>query len=194
MDNRTSQLIRFFVEKFPGCGRAQIVKSLYLADLEARRCLGRAITSLNYIVYDGGPFDSDILAELDRMESGGLLKVDRRAENGMVLLRYLPTEGKCPNTFSEEEDYILTHVAEVIRSAVASSSLDDLIAQSKPMTDARQRDGFGCRLRMELVDNEAIIPGLELTKILQSMRDLAAGKGRPLKEIMAAIRDKVPSA
>lgn len=179
-------LIGFLLERNPGCRHGQLVKSLYLADLEARRCLGRPFTALNYIVYDGGPFDSDILSELKEMEQLGLLKVEQ--DGGAH--RYFVAGHSIPTSFSKEERYVLDHVAELVRAAAAAGTLDGLVAQSRPMLDAAQRIGVGHRLRMESVDNEAIVPGLELEKVLRAMQEQEAGQGRPLAEVMAELRAK----
>lgn len=185
MGEKLRRLIGFLLERNPGCGHGQLFESLYLADLEARRCLGRPLTALNYMVHDGSPFDSDVLGELDEMESQGLLKVEGEAEQ-----RYFVAGPVILTAFSKEERYVLDHVAEAIRAAVANGGLDDLVAQSRPMLDAAQRNGLGHRLRMESVDNEAIVPGLELEKVLRAMQEQAAGQGRPLDEVMVELRAK----
>jgi hypothetical protein len=56
------------------------------------------------------------------------------------------------------------------------------------MIDAKERDAFSRRLRMELVDNEARIPGIELERILLAIEQLDKGQGRPLKEVVASVR------
>jgi len=179
-------LIGFLLERNLGCRHDQLLKSVYLADLEARRCLGRPFTALSYTVYDGGPFDSDILSELKEMEQLGLLKVEQDGGGQ----RYFVVGHAAPTSFSKEDRYVLDHVAEAIRAATANGTLDGLVAQSRPMLDAAQRNGLGQRLRMESVDNEAILPGLELEKVLRAVQEQDAGQGRPLGEVMAELRAK----
>lgn len=63
--------------------------------------------------------------------------------------------------------------------------LDDIVCQTKPMEDAKERNALGCQLRMELVDNEARIPGLELEQVIESVEELDRGKGRRFQDILA---------
>jgi hypothetical protein len=73
MNSQVAQLIRYFVQRIPGVGRAQIVKLLYLADHEARRYLGRPMTCLRYRWGDFGPFDPEILRQIKRLADRGVL-------------------------------------------------------------------------------------------------------------------------
>ena len=41
---------------------------------------------------------------------------------------------------------------------------------------------------MELVDNEARIPGIELEKVIESIDQLDQGQGRPFGEVLAKAR------
>ncbi len=189
MNNPVSQAIRYLVEQVPGVGRTQIVKFLYLADLEARRALGRPLSDLDYIFYNHGPFDSRILSWLDRMEAGGEITTEQVCRFGAVAYCYRTTDKPVPKAFSTGELLILNQVVEMIKNKSLQQVLEDIVYQTKPMRDAIDREAFGHRLRMDLVDNEARIPGLEIEKVLKSIQELDEGKSRPMEEIMAELGD-----
>lgn len=93
MLSRSAQLIRYLVESVAGAGRTQIVKFLYLADLESRRHLGRPLSTFDYIWYDYGPFDSEILSQLDQLCHKGYLKTDCVCYSGdKYAYRYFATD------------------------------------------------------------------------------------------------------
>src|SRR5262245_28563618 len=108
--NHVAQMIRFFVERVPGAGRTQIVKFLYLADVESRRYLGRPISNLNYIWYDYGPFDKEILSQLDQLCDHGFVKGEKTFYPGGTGYRYNPGTAVQFN-FSNEELAILNFTA-----------------------------------------------------------------------------------
>jgi hypothetical protein len=63
--------------------------------------------------------------------------------------------------------------------------LNDVVSQTRPMLDVQKR---GQRLRMDLVNNEERIPGMELEKVIQGMEQIERGEGRTLGEVMAELR------
>src|ERR1700733_7707898 len=74
--NRLRELIRYIVEHRPGCGRTMMVKYLYLADLGSRRFLGRPLSPLQYRLDFHGPFDPEIVRELDQAVADGSLRLE----------------------------------------------------------------------------------------------------------------------
>jgi hypothetical protein len=189
MTSRVAQMIRFFVERVPGAGRTQIVKFLYLADVESRRYLGRPISDLDYIWYDHGPFDSEILSQLDQLCDLGLIAGEKVCYPGRKAgYRYNATKTPVQFDFSKEERAILDYVAATYCSTPLQVLLEDVVYQTKPMLDAKEREAEGGRLRMELVDNEYRIPGMELERITGAIEDLDNGRGKPLREVVASLK------
>jgi hypothetical protein len=187
--NRVAQMIRFFVERIPNTGRTQIVKFLYLADLESRSHLGRPISDLDYIWYDFGPFDSEILSQLDQLCWQGLITEEKvRYPNGKAGSRYHATETPVELDFSKEQRAILDYIVSTYGATPLQTLLDDVVYQTRPMIDAKEREALYCRLRMELVDNESRKPGLELERITRAIEDLDNGRGKSLREVVANAR------
>src|SRR5262249_59025770 len=77
MADRVADLIKYFVRRVPGAGRTQIVKFLYLADLEAHRYLGRPISDLVYHWDEHGPFDRRVLDSLDYLRNHGFIEEEQ---------------------------------------------------------------------------------------------------------------------
>jgi hypothetical protein len=181
-----AELIQFFVRHVPGAGRTQIVKFLYLADLEARRYLGKPLTSLDYIWYDFGPFDSEILAELDQLSSRGVIQGEPVLyPDGKAGYRYLPGDSVGADALSREEAAIADYVVCTYGNTRLRPLLEEVVYQTRPMLDAKQRGAFGGRLDMGLVDNERRFPGVELGTVLRAIEDVDSGRGRPLREVRA---------
>jgi len=185
--NRVAQMIRFFVERVPGAGRTQIVKFLYLADVESRRYLGRPISDLDYIWYDYGPFNKEILSQLDQLCDQGVITGEKVLYPGGAGYRYNPAT-PVQFKFSREELAILDFTAAIYGSTPLQALLEEIVYQSQPMLDAKNREARGGRLRMELVDNEKRMPGMELERITDAIKDLDSGRGRPLREVVASLK------
>jgi hypothetical protein len=131
MPDRVAPLIQFFVSKVPGAGRTQLFKFLYLADLEARRHLGRPLTDLDYIWYDYGPFDSAIYAQLDSLMADGSLTEELvEYPNGWRARRYSAGEKATTPSLSKEEKAIGEFVAATYGRAALQTLLDDVVYQT----------------------------------------------------------------
>ena len=184
-----AELIKYFVEHVPGAGRTQIVKLLYLADHEARRYLGRPLTDLQYQWYQFGPFDKRILLELERLRDQGFVEEERVTFfSGSEGYRYKNAPRPMPLSVPTEEAAILNYVAVEFGSTPLRDLLEDVVYQTTPMVDAKDRNAFGQPLRMELVDNQCRMPGLELDRVWRSVEQLNRGEGRPFREVMDELR------
>src|SRR5688500_5837287 len=102
MHANVSDLIRFFVHHVPGTGRTQIVKFLYLADLESRRHLGRPLSDLRYIWYHYGPFAQEIYEHLDVLCERNVITVEQVVypPDGKTGYRYSPANDDFHGPFS----------------------------------------------------------------------------------------------
>ncbi len=186
MPNNVTKLITYLLDRLPNAGRTQVVKFLYLVDFEARRCLGKPVTALNYVLDNHGPFDPAILSALDTMEALGQIAVERYQYLGNTCYTYEAT-GKAPRgAYTPAEDAILSHVVRIIQRNPLKKVLD-MVYATKPIVDARKRNARGQPLRMTLVNNEARMPGLELERILASIKELDKTGGKSLEKFLAAM-------
>lgn len=189
MPTHLSQLVRFFVERVSGAGRTAIVKLLYMADHESRRFLGKPISDLRYRWDQFGPFDPRILDELDQLRDQGFVEEDRVLfYDGNQGYRYKSTSRHVSFDFNDEQSAILNYVAVQFGCMPLRELLEDVVYETEPMRDAKKRDAFGKPLNMQLVDNQARVPGLELDRVLRSVSQLDQGLGRPLREVMDELR------
>src|SRR5713101_4784486 len=70
--SRNAQVLRYLLQVAPGIGHTKLAKFAYLADLVARKYLGRAISTFVYVYDQHGPFDSPrffkAISELKRLD------------------------------------------------------------------------------------------------------------------------------
>jgi hypothetical protein len=184
MPSRVAQLIRFFVDRVPGAGRTRLVKSLYMADHEARRYLGHPLTDLVYRWDEHGPFDPEILRQLDHMQAAGYMNQEIKHAAGTT--HYMNTSAETPSfcPLKRDEMAILEYVVNSYASMILDDLLEEIVYQTRPMTSAEK---LGDRLKMELVDREQRIPGLELERMLEAAEELKAGKVISLEKLLAEI-------
>ena len=69
--SRNAQVLRYLLEVAPGVGRIKLVKYAYLADCEAYRYLGRAISNFRYRFDKHGPFDRAFFDTKDELVREG---------------------------------------------------------------------------------------------------------------------------
>src|SRR5205823_3317454 len=143
----------------------------------------------DYLLCDHGPFHPRILEQLDLMDVAGLIATERFAYRGNLAYSY-KRHKKTPKVhFSEEKELILDHVAELVRKHSLTELLK-IVDETEPVVHARNRSAVGRPLKMTVVDNQRRIPGLEIERVLKSMKDLYDGKGRELEEVLADLAKK----
>lgn len=186
MSRPTAELIHALVQRVPNAGPARIIQLLYLVDLEAHRYLGQPLTPLTYVWHTHGPFDSDVLALLDVLSAQGRLDETKAVlANGKTRFRYKAAATLPPGeTLRPAELVLVNFVASKYGKKKLADLLDD-VYQTPPMERARQAGRRGALLKMEMVNNEARIPGAELETVLRSIDQLETGQGRSLQEIRA---------
>ena len=179
MPNTVARLIRYFVERYPGAGRTRIVKFLYMADHEARRYLGRPLTDLRYRWDHHGPFDAEIQRQLNSLGFNGYIKEEKH-EREYVWYNYFATDIALPCPLKKEELTIVEHVIQSYTSLKLDVLLEEIVYQTRPMLEATTR---GELLDMDLVNNEARVPGLELERMIGAFEELASGGGTPFEDV-----------
>jgi hypothetical protein len=183
MSVKITDLIAYLLDKVPSAGRTQVVKFCYLADVEARKCLGKPLTNCNYVLYRHGPFDHEIINKLDWMDARGEVSTEEYSYRGNLAYAYRKNKKTPKVHFSPEREHILQHVAEIVRKNSLTELLR-IVYDTEPVVDAKKR-GPRPLLRMHLVDNERRIPGLEIERVLKSLND--QDEGRDMEEVFAEL-------
>jgi hypothetical protein len=179
-----ASLIYYFIKLVPKAGRTQLVKFLYLTDLEARRHLGRPLTALQYYWHDHGPFDRHILARLDHLEREGFVKgtwID--FPGGKRGCQYTAERDFPAAPLGVDERAIVDFVAQAYGAEALCNLLEEVVYQTLPMKDAKKRGAREELLRMELVDNDAIKRGEGIERIRRAVDELERGGGRLLDDV-----------
>lgn len=182
-------VVWYLIDHVPGAGRSQVVKLLYLVDLESRRYLGRPLSNAGYTWCEQGPFDKCIHDALEALcAQGRIEKSDVPFPNETVAYRYHCVYTPQSWPLADEELAILNLVVNRYGSMELRDLLDDVVYQTRPLVEAFRHQAYGQPLQMDLVDEEARVPGLELERVWRSYRELNASAGRPLQEVMDALR------
>lgn len=150
--SKNAQMVKFFTARSQhGIGRTKLFKLAYLADLEARKLMGRPISSFAYHWHNHGPFDSEVYAAIDELTAAGLAHTQIvNHGGGYVEKRLIDDDGVSQFDFSAAEAEILEYVAARFMAVPLRDLLDNVVYESRPMKAVKER---GEPLPMEIVDN-----------------------------------------
>lgn len=180
------KLILYFVDRLPRSGRTQIVKYVYLADLESRRHRGRSLTGLKWQKHNHDPFDPQILSALESLTASGDVSEEQvEFPDGKRGWLY-STESTPGIEFSDSDQAILDLVVKQYGDMTLRQLLDDVVYESEPMKNAADRRP----LDMSCVNDEAAIPGISLDEAWAGFRDAQAGRTVTLDSAMRTAGDK----
>ena len=184
--SRNAQVLRYLLQVAPGIGHTKLAKFAYLADLEARRYLGKPISQLSYVFAQHGPFDpSGFFGALTELKSQGFVTENQIPCGQYVGFEVLPTERAVEFDFSTAESEVLRYVATTFLAKTARDLCDDIVYKTEPMMDAVP----GQPLPMDQVNGT---PGANLTfnleRMLQGEASAAAGRTRPWAEVRDEFR------
>jgi len=149
---KTYKLLYFIVKNFKKNfkhlpNRTELIKLLYLADLEYYKNYGKKYSELKYIYYKRGPWTSQFHQLLEYMKDEEIIETKNKTENGEIFFIYSITN-KLPRHDVNLEDDIntimlnnlfiysesnLTQILEVVYTTepMISTKRDDLIDFSK---------------------------------------------------------------
>lgn len=186
--SKNQQALRLVLEECgQSLGRTRLQKALFLADYEARRRLGRPITTYEYKFWHQGPFTQQISEDVESLEALGLAK-----EHLSLLTRwgrpshYYSVHGHPPNTsLDASEAVILTAAAR--RCSQGRQRIDALLRDiyATPPMEWAQRHGRGVRIPMEMFNEDAPEAiGVNLERIERSEREFAEGRGEDLRGVL----------
>lgn len=174
---RNAQVLRYLIQVVPGIGPHRLAQFTYLADVEARRYLGRPISDLEYVSTQRGPFDANGFAEARKeLETLGLVRENQIPCGRYVVAELLPTNTPVEFTFGAAEAEVLRYVATTFLSGSTRELSDDIVYGTEPMVDAEP----GKPLPMHRANGT---PGADLTfsleRMLRGEASAAAGRTRP---------------
>jgi len=188
--SREEQLVAFFVNACPEpVGRTRLMKLLYLADYEARRYLGRPVSSIPYIWYDHGPFDQQLYGWLDHLRAEGLIRDEEVVyPSGNAGHIYTPNEAPPAHDLSPDEVEILSYVCREYSQVGLRELLDDIVYQTEPMLDAKEKNARGEKLNMDLVNNlKSRAFAVPYEELLARSRQVRAGNVIPHSAAMTRL-------
>lgn len=186
--SRNAQVLRYLLQVAPGIGHTKLAKYAYLADLEARKYLGRPISSFKYFFDRHGPFDSGgFFAALEELKTLGFVTESEIPCGQYAGFEMLPTSLATEFDFSRAEAEVLGYVAATYLSKTARDLCDDIVYKTEPMLKAKA----GRALPMDMVNRvRGDQLGFNLERMLAGEASVAAGRTRPLAELMDELRSR----
>lgn len=174
---RSAQVLRYLLQVASGVGRHRLAQYVYLADVEARRYLGRPISDLEYGFTARGPFDANGFAEaMNELESLGLVRENQIPCGEYMSSELVPTGSPVEFSFTATEAEVLRYVATTFLSTSMRDFIDDVVYATEPMVDAEP----GRPLPMDRANGS---PGADLTfsleRVLRGEASALAGRTRP---------------
>jgi hypothetical protein len=189
--SREQELVAYFVNHCDDgqLGRTRLMKLLYLADYEARRYLGRPISSIPYVWHHYGPYDSRLNDWTSELESRDVLVEERVIyPSGKAGYVYHRGPRMVTPSFTPAESEILAYVCKEYSRIELKGLLEDVVYETEPMVDAKDRNGRGEPLNMALVDNAKREEfGLPFEELLERSRRVRAGEYLPHAEAMMLV-------
>jgi len=187
---KTVRTIKYILEQLGTTGTTQLLKLVYLADLNARSLLGRPISGLNYHYGKHGPFDKRFYQAVEELEERGCIARKTRwwpgKEKKEIADTGVDNEGLA--RFSDRLSPGEKHVLDYVLQRFGRMDLPDLLAHvydTKPMKAASK----GHPLHMEVVDGEARDEiGFDIEEVLAAKRRAEEGKTRKASEFFASLR------
>jgi len=184
--SRNGQVLRYLLQVASGIGHTKLAKFAYLADLEARKYLGRPISEFVYVYDQHGPFDSTgFFAALEELKGSGLVTENQVPCGQYVGYEMFPTGSVVEFEFSRAESEVLRYVAETYLSKTARDLCDDVVYKTEPMQGAK----VGKPLPMDKLNRDPKDKlGFSVERMLAGEASAAAGRTRPLAEVMDELR------
>jgi hypothetical protein len=184
---RNAQVLRFLLEAAPGVGHTKLAKFAYLADLEARRFLGKPVSRFRYVMDKHGPFDRrGFFGARDELVASGFVTESQVLTGSYMGYELQPTTVAPEYDFTRAEAEVLAYVARTYLAMTARDLCDDVVYQTEPM---KKKLKMGDRIPMDDMnrkdDHEF---GFDLERMLAGEASAAAGRVRPLTEAVRELR------
>ena len=185
---RNALVLRYLVDQAPGIGRVKLAKFAYLADLEARRYLGKPITGFRYVYDQHGPFDAKpFYAALDELTDQGFVTTSQVPCGPYVGYEIRPTARVVEYDFDLAESEVLSFVARTYLTTDARELCEDVVYQTPPMQEAKPGKPLPMeRMNRKIGDGHAF----DLHRMLAGEASAEAGRTRPLGDALDELRDR----
>jgi len=194
--SREEELVAFFVQRCGGegnLGRTRLMKLLYLADYEARRFIGRPISSAKYVWHFFGPWDPRLTTWINRLKGAAVVEETPVAyPSGKKGFLYTPGAKQPPQSFKPVEVEILSYVCRQYSRVELVELLDDVVYQTEPMVHAQKKKAKEKPLEMDIADNaKAGELTVSLEELLERRRQLRARECLSHADAMIALEQKL---
>jgi hypothetical protein len=183
----TPAVLRFLISHLSGrVGRAQLLKLVYLADVESRRYLGRPLTSLRYTWQAGGPSDKALDRHLEVLRADGSI-IDEPVAWGVSVSAplYVFFGPIAATPFTRGEEAVLSFITRSYADSKLGALIDEMIEATEPVRLARRAHRLGARLAMSTEDNKAReeYGGVDLERLLESEAQIREGRTHALEDV-----------
>jgi hypothetical protein len=184
--SRNAQVLRYLLQVAPGIGRTKLAKFAYLADVEARKYLGQPISSFVYFFDQHGPFDSGgFFGAIGELTKNGFATENQVPCGQYVGYELFPTSLPAEFDFTASESAVLQYVARTYFSKSARDLCDDIVYKTQPMLAAEQGKPLAMDMLNRAPDDQL---GFSLERMLAGEASVAAGRTRPLADVMRELR------
>lgn len=186
--SRNAQVLRYLLDADPGVGRTKLAKYAYLADLEARKYLGRPISVFRYIFDRHGPFDArGFFAAKEELQQAGLA-IESQVTIGPYVEHCLqPTNRALEYTFSLAEARVLDYVTRTYLSTNARELCDEVVYKTEPMQKAKPGKPLPMS-QMNRTPGDRL--GFDLERMLAGEDSAEAGRVRSLHDVVDELRTR----
>jgi hypothetical protein len=139
-DQKVRALIgRLLGEAREGLLKTQLVKFLYLIDLEWVKATGAPLTGLSWRFHHHGPWDDAIEAVLLDMKRAGALAARKGIRpDGAVYEIYTANAITSDESLTAAEKLVVDHVCDTYRRLSVRRLLDDVVYETPPMLRANK--------------------------------------------------------
>ena len=155
--DNTIQAIKYSVSQVSGAVlKTQLIKFLYLADVEYSKLTGRPITTLRYKLWHYGPYDKRFEEQLKWMVQHNLISAEpwARVLDGAPYEMYHDTDKTLQFTFTPAQRATLDAIIHTYKNMELKQLLDEIVYKTKPMQEAqKKRLPLGTPLDMDCVNN-----------------------------------------
>ncbi len=188
---KNEQIIKFIIERLSGeLGRTHLLKLIYLADYHSRRLFGKPISTFDYSWYQHGPFDKEFYRNIKDLDTTYIREyvVDFPSYRGYVF-HDVPVQVKYKD-LSVQEIYVLEYIVRTYGKVSLQTLLDEVVYKTEPMEELVDKEAYGDRLPMEIVNDidKKLYGGLDPANIIEGEKAAQEGRVRSLEEVFSALQ------
>lgn len=191
--SKNEQIVKFIIERLSGrLGRTHLLKLIYLVDYHSCRLFGKPISTFVYRWHKHGPFDEEFYGCFKGLEPMYIREeeVAFPSGNGYVF-HNVPAQIEYKN-LSAQEMYVLEYIIKTYGKVKLQTLLDEVVYKTEPMEELINKNAYGDRLPIELVNNldKKLYGGLDPANIVEGEKAAQEGKVRSLEEVFSALQGR----